>query len=81
MDKLLINDRLIDTVPGATPPQDTTNEDPIDPQQSDFTCTPVSTKTKVHRSVVGVENMRGKTYGKATGLYNKHCKYAEQWNP
>jgi len=23
----------------------------------------------------------GKAYGKATGLYNKHCKYSEQWNP
>jgi len=22
----------------------------------------------------------GKVYGKATGLYNKHCKYSEQWN-
>ena len=25
--------------------------------------------------------MGGKAYGKATGLYNKHCKYSEQWNP
>jgi hypothetical protein len=23
----------------------------------------------------------GKAYGKATGLYNKHCKFSEQWNP
>jgi len=23
----------------------------------------------------------GKAYGKATGLYNEHCKYSEQWNP
>jgi len=28
-----------------------------------------------------VENEGGKAYGKATGLYNKHCKYSEQWNP
>jgi len=28
-----------------------------------------------------VENGGGKAYGKATGLYNKHCKYSEQWNP
>jgi len=28
-----------------------------------------------------VENARGKAYGKATGLYNKHRKYSEQWNP
>ena len=25
--------------------------------------------------------MRVKAYGIATGLYNKHCKYSEQWNP
>jgi hypothetical protein len=23
----------------------------------------------------------GQAYGKATGLYNKHHKYSEQWNP
>jgi len=28
-----------------------------------------------------VENAGGKVYGKATGLYNKHCKYSEQGNP
>jgi hypothetical protein len=27
-----------------------------------------------------VENAGGKAYGKATGLYNKHQKYSEQWN-
>jgi hypothetical protein len=27
-----------------------------------------------------VENTGGKAYGKATGLYNKHQKYSEQWN-
>jgi len=36
---------------------------------------------RAHRQVVGVENARGKAYGKATGLYNKHRKYSEQWNP
>jgi hypothetical protein len=30
---------------------------------------------------VGLENVGGKAYGKATGLYNKHRKYSEQWNP
>jgi hypothetical protein len=34
-----------------------------------------------HRQVVGVENLGGRAYGKATGLYNKHRKYSEQWNP
>jgi len=27
-----------------------------------------------------VENAGGKAYGKATGLYNKHRTYSEQWN-
>jgi hypothetical protein len=28
-----------------------------------------------------VEPAGGKSYGKTTGLYNKHRKYSEQWNP
>jgi len=28
-----------------------------------------------------VDNAGGKAYGTATGLYNKHCKNSEQWNP
>ena len=81
IDKLSINDRLIDSWPGASPPEDSPNKEPIDPQQPDPTCTPDPTKTKVHRQVGGVENVRGKVYGKATGLYNKHRKYSEHWNP
>jgi hypothetical protein len=34
-----------------------------------------------HRQGVGVENAGGKAYRKATGLYNKHRKYLENWNP
>jgi len=34
-----------------------------------------------HRQVVEVDKAAGKAYGKATGLYNKHRKYSEQWNP
>jgi len=81
IDKLLIHDLLIDNVPGARPPEDTPNEELIDPQQPDVTCTPDSTKTKAHRQVVGVDNTGGKAYGKATGLHNMHRKYSEQWNP
>jgi len=81
IDKLSINDLLIDNVPGAPPPEDTPNQEPIDPQQPDLTCTPDPTKTKAYRQVVGVENVGGTAYGKATGLYNKHRKYSEQWNP
>jgi len=71
----------IDNVPGAPPPEDTPNEEPIDPQKSNLSCTSDPTKTRGHRQVVGVENAGGKAYGKATGLYNKHRKYLEQWNP
>jgi len=72
---LSIDDLLIDNILGVPPREDTPNEESIDPQQPDFTCTPDTTKTKAHRQVVGVENAGGKTYGKATGLYNKHRKY------
>jgi len=71
----------IDNVPGAPPPKDTPDEDTIDPQKPDLTCTPNPTKTRAHRQVVGVENAGGTAYGKATGLYNMHHKYSEQWNP
>ena len=71
----------MDNIPGAPPPEDTPDEEPIDPQKPDLTCTPDPKKTQAHRQVVGLENAGGKAYGKATGLYNKHRKYSEQWNP
>jgi hypothetical protein len=71
--KLSMNNLLKDNVPGAPPPpDDTPNEEPIDPQQPDLTSTPDSTKIKAHRQVVGVENAEGKANDKATGFYNKH---------
>jgi len=79
--KLSINDLLIDNIPGAPPPEDTPDEQPIDPQQPDLICTPDRIRTKAHWQVVGVDNVGEKVYGKATGLYNKHRKYSEQWNP
>jgi len=81
IDKLSINDILIENVPSAPPPQDTPNEEPIDPPQPDLTCTPDPTKTKAQRQVVAVQNTGGKMYGKAIRLYNKYRKYSEQWNP
>jgi len=81
IDKLSINDLLLDNVPGAPPPEATPNKERIDPQQPDLTCTPDPTKTKAHWQVVGVENAGGKVYHKATGLYNKHRKCSERWNP
>jgi len=59
INKLPIDDRLIDNVPGAPPPEDSPNKEPIDPQQPDLTCTPDPTKTKAHRQVVGLENAGG----------------------
>ena len=64
IDKLSIDDLLIDNIPGAAPPEDTPNKEPIDPQQPDLTCTPDPTKTKAHRQVVGVENVGGKHMAK-----------------
>jgi len=81
IDKLSINDLPIGNVPGAPPPEDTPNEEPIDSQQPDLTYTPHPTKTKAYRHIVGVENVEVTAYGKATGLYNKHREYSEQWNP
>jgi len=81
INKLSISDLLLDNVPGAPPPQDTTNEEPIDSQQSDLTCTSDPTKAKAQTQVVGVENAGAKAYGKPIGLYNKHPKYSERWNP
>jgi hypothetical protein len=66
INKLSINNLLIDNVPGAPPLEDTPNKEPIDPQQPDLTYTPDPTQTKAHRQVVGVENVGGKAYGKAT---------------
>jgi hypothetical protein len=81
MDKLPINDRLIDNVLGEAPPEDTPDNEPIDPQQPDLTCTPDPTKAKAQRQIVGLENVGGTAYGKATELYKKHREYSEQWNP
>jgi hypothetical protein len=81
IDKLAHDDVIIDNVPGPPPPVDTPKEEPIDPQQPDLTCTSHPTKTKAHRQVLGVENVGWKAYSKATRLYNKHHKYAEQCNP
>jgi hypothetical protein len=51
--KLPVNNRLIDNVPGAPPCEDTPNNEPIHPKQPDLTCTPDSTKTKAHKQVAG----------------------------
>jgi hypothetical protein len=50
--KLSINDQLIENVLGAPPPEDTPNEEPIDPEQPDLTSTPDPTQTETNRQVV-----------------------------
>ena len=77
IDKLSINDLLIDNIPAAPPPEDTHKEEPIESQLPDLTCTPDPTKTKAPRQVVGVKNAGGKAYVKTTGLYHKYQKYSE----
>jgi len=71
----------IDHVPGAPPPEVAPDKDTLDPQEPNLTYPHDPTKTMAHREVVGVDNVVGKANGKATGLYNKHRKYSEQWNP
>ena len=71
----------MDNVPGAPPPDDTPDDETLDPQKPELTSTPDPTKTKAHRQVVGADNAGGKAYGKATGFYNKYCNYSEQWYP
>ena len=72
INKLSSNQQPIDNVPGAPWPEVTANEEPIEPQQPDLTCTSDPIKAKVHRLVVGVEHVGGKAYGKTSGLDNKH---------
>jgi len=81
IDRLPINQLLMDNVPGAPQPKDTSNDVSIDLQQPDLTCTPDPKNTKAHRPEVRVEHLGGKPNGKATGLYNKHRKYSPQRNP
>jgi len=51
----------IDNVPGAPPPEDTPDEETIDPQKPDPSCTPDPTKTRADRQEVGVENAGGES--------------------
>jgi hypothetical protein len=59
IDKLSINDLLIDNIPSAIPPEGTPNNDPIAPEQPYLRRTSDPTKTRACRLVVGVENMGG----------------------
>lgn len=70
----------INTVPSATPPEDTSNNITIDLRLLDETCSSDPTKMKDHSQVIGMEDAGSKVYGKVTGLHNKRCKYLELWN-
>jgi len=59
------------------PPEDTPDDETIDPQKPDLTSTPDPTKTEAYRQGIGVEKAVWKAYGKATGLCNKHYKCLE----
>ena len=78
---LLTKDVHIYNLPGAPRPDDTSDQGPIDFQQSDLACTPDPTKTKTDWEIGGMDNEGGKVQGKATGLCNKPQKNSEQWNP
>jgi len=81
IDKLSINDVLIEYILGSPPPENTPHEEPIEPQKPALTCTPDSTKRNARRQVVKVQNAGWKAYGKATELYIKNHNNSEQWNP
>jgi len=65
---------------GAPPSEGTSNKPIIDLQKTDLTCMTDSSMIMKYRKVVGVENVGGKVYGKATESFNKHYRYSEQWN-
>ena len=67
------NDLPRNTVSGGQQAGDTPDKEAID-LKSDLRCTPDPTKTITLRKIVGVENVEGNVYSKATELYNKHCK-------
>ena len=79
--KLSTTDLPKDNGLDAQPPNNTPSKEPTDPQDSNLTCTPNPIKTQTHSEVIGVHNTEGKVYGNATGLYHKHHKYSELWNP
>jgi len=60
---------------------DTSDEETIDPQKPNPTYYGHPTMTRDLTKVVVVEYLGGHANCKATGLYNKHRKYSEQWNP
>jgi len=74
-------DLTVDIVSGALPLKATSNSEILDPHKPDQASTFDPANRKVFGEIVGVGNASGKVYGKATGLYSKHCKYSEQWNP
>ena len=54
INKLSTNNLLIEHIPGAALPEVTPNQEPIDPQPPDPTCTPDWTETQAYRQVVSV---------------------------
>jgi hypothetical protein len=72
---------LIDSVPGATPPGDTTDKETINLQNTNQIFTPDPTMTQALKKMIGVLNVGGKVNNIAVEMNNEHWKYSEQWNP
>jgi len=53
------NDPTMDNVRGVPRPEDTSDDETIEPQKPDLTCTPDPTRTMAYRQVVGVVNAGG----------------------
>jgi len=77
---LSANTELTDSVPGAPPSDNTLDTETIDPQKPHQRSFPKLTAIQIYKNIVGVDNVGEISYGKATGLYNKHHKHSEQYN-
>jgi len=74
------NDLTTENISGAPTPEHTPNDETIDSLMADLSCTHDPTEAKAQRQVIAVDNVGGNAYSKATGMYNKHRKFSEQWN-
>ena len=78
---ILYYDKLVDSIPGMLPPKDSSNSESIDPQKPDLIFMTDLIITKYHSDVMAAESADGQVCCVATGIYNKHRIYLDQWNP
>jgi len=76
IEKLSTNNLSINNIHRTPPPEDTPDEEQIDPMIPNLTFTSDPINSMAHWEEVGVENVGGWVYGKATWLNNKHQKHS-----